>query len=97
MRRVAALIGWSDFGAPHSNFAAFVERLSGLGWMEGRNLHVEQRWTDAKIERVPALAKELVAFQPDVIFAATTPVTVGTFPRDQANSDRTSHSPLSAG
>jgi len=78
-RRVAALMGWSDVGSYHANVAAFIERLAQLGWVDGRNLQVEQRWTDAIAERAPALAKELVSLQPDVILAATTPVTVSLF------------------
>jgi putative ABC transport system substrate-binding protein len=58
---------------------AFIERLAQLGWIDGRNLQVEQRWTDANAERTPALAKELVTWRPDVIFAVTTPVTVSLF------------------
>ena len=78
-RRVAALIGWSDTGSYHANFVAFIERLAQLGWIDGRNLQVEQRWTDANAERTPTLAKELVTWRPDVIFAVTTPVTVSLF------------------
>src|SRR5262245_19141404 len=80
MRRVAALVGWTrGVGAASSDFAAFVERLSGLGWTEGRNLHIEQRWTDAKKEKNTALTKELVALQPDVIVGVTTAVAVALF------------------
>jgi len=78
-RRVAALIGWSDTGSYHANFVAFTERLAQLGWIDGRNLQIEQRWTDANAERTPTLAKELVRGRPDVILAATTPVTVSVF------------------
>jgi putative ABC transport system substrate-binding protein len=58
-RRVAALIGWPDTGSYHANFVAFIERLAQFGWIDGRNLQIEQRWTNANAERTPALAKEL--------------------------------------
>jgi hypothetical protein len=35
-RLVAAMIGWSNVGSYHANFAAFVERLAQLGWPRGR-------------------------------------------------------------
>jgi len=55
-RRVAALIGWSDTSSYRGNLAAFIERLAQLGWIDGRNLQLEQRWTDANAERTPSLA-----------------------------------------
>jgi putative tryptophan/tyrosine transport system substrate-binding protein len=43
--------------------------------MDGRNTRIAQRWTNADIKRTNALAKELLATSPDVIFASTTPAT----------------------
>jgi hypothetical protein len=40
-------MGWANAGSNRSNFEAFVERLAQLDWVEGRNVHIEQRWTDA--------------------------------------------------
>jgi putative tryptophan/tyrosine transport system substrate-binding protein len=54
-----------------------VEELARLGWIDGRNARIEQRWTNADVNRTSAFAKELVASQPDVILAATTPATAG--------------------
>jgi putative ABC transport system substrate-binding protein len=48
---------------------AFVARLGQLGWVEGRNLVIEYRWADGDAERLPALARELVARQVDLIVA----------------------------
>src|SRR5262245_12348999 len=47
--------------------------LRELGYVEGRNLAIEFRWADGKLERLPALAAELVRLQPDVLVTATTP------------------------
>ena len=76
MRRVGALLGWSE-GLPEYRpwLAAFVQGLEQLGWVDGRNLRIDVRWTNANIDRARTLAKELVETQPDVIFAGTTPVT----------------------
>ena len=40
------------------------------GYVEGRNLKIEWRFADNQLERLPALAAELVALQPDVLVAA---------------------------
>jgi putative tryptophan/tyrosine transport system substrate-binding protein len=48
---------------------AFLRALRGLGWVEGQNLIIEYRWADGKIERLPALAAELVRLKVDLIVA----------------------------
>jgi putative ABC transport system substrate-binding protein len=42
-------------------------RLAELGFVEGRNLEVEYRFAEGKLERAPALAAELLAWKPDVL------------------------------
>jgi putative ABC transport system substrate-binding protein len=51
---------------------ALVDALRDRGWEEGRNLEILWRWTEGRAERFPQLAAELVALQPDVIYAQTT-------------------------
>ena len=46
---------------------AFRAGLRELGYVDGKNLVVEERYGDAKIERVPELAAELVRLKVDVI------------------------------
>ena len=46
---------------------AFREGLRDLGYVEGRNLVIEYRDAEGKVERLPALAAELVALKVDVI------------------------------
>ena len=70
-----ARIGWLAVDperAPHLR-AAFVDGLRDLGYVEGRNLVIESRYTGGSLERTPAAAAELVALKLDVIVAATTP------------------------
>jgi len=43
--------------------AALRQRLQELGWIEGRNLMVDYRWSEANIERARAYAAEIVAGQ----------------------------------
>ena len=46
---------------------AFRQGLRDLGYIEGRNLVIEYRDAEGKLERLPALAAELVALKVDVI------------------------------
>ena len=59
----------------NSQFAKFREGLASLGWLEGRTVHYEHRFAGADAGRYEPLAKELVALQPEVILAVSTPVT----------------------
>src|SRR5262245_24419581 len=76
MRRIGVLM-WLDENDPgaKSDFSAFTQALAGLGWTEGRNLRMDLRWAGDDINRIRALAQELVGLQPDVILAsgATSP------------------------
>ncbi|HEV2054419.1 MAG TPA: ABC transporter substrate-binding protein, partial [Methylomirabilota bacterium] len=58
--------------SPHLN-EAFRQGLRDLGYVEGRNVVIEYRDAEGKLERLPALAAELVALKVDVIVAGGTP------------------------
>jgi putative ABC transport system substrate-binding protein len=75
VRLIAVLMGLNDRPEFRSLVAAFVEELARLGWIDRRNARIEQRWTNADVNRASAFAKELVAAQPDVILTSTTPAT----------------------
>jgi putative ABC transport system substrate-binding protein len=64
--RVAVL---NPFSPPEPGFEAFRGALRELGYVEGQNLVFEIRWAHGRLERLPELARELVPFKPDVIFA----------------------------
>ena len=51
---------------------AFLQGLRDLGYVEGRNVVIEYRVAEGKVERLPALAAELVALKVDVIVAPPT-------------------------
>lgn len=53
-----------------SPLAAFRQSLRELGYVEGRNLVLEERWAEARLDRLPVLAAELVGLKPDVIVAS---------------------------
>ena len=50
---------------------AFIDALSELGWMEGREVAFEYRWSDQRNERLPTLAADLVRSGVDVIVVAS--------------------------
>ena len=52
---------------------AFRQGLRDLGYVEGRNVVIEYRDAEGKLERLPALAAELVALKVDVIVASSPP------------------------
>jgi putative tryptophan/tyrosine transport system substrate-binding protein len=63
----------------------FRDGLRDLGYVEGRNIHIEYRWAEGNYERLPALIAELIAAKVDVIVTAGTPAAlavkkVGTVP-----------------
>jgi putative ABC transport system substrate-binding protein len=60
---------------------AFRQGLRDLGYVEGRNVVLEYRDADGKLERLPTLVAELIALKVDVIVA---PNTVGVLAAKQA-------------
>ena len=73
MRRVGALIGGAETDPEfQARVAAFRQNLEKLGWSEWKNIRIDYRFTAASRERTESFAKELVALQPEVIFASST-------------------------
>jgi hypothetical protein len=67
-------IGWLSAGPPPSapdwrQTHPFLQGLRELGYSEGRNLVIEDRWAEGRFERLPDLAAELLRLQVEVIFA----------------------------
>jgi len=48
---------------------AFVQRLRELGWIEGRTIAIEYRWSEGRTERYAEIAAEFVRLKVDVIVA----------------------------
>jgi putative ABC transport system substrate-binding protein len=60
------------------------ERLAALrevGYVEGQNLVVERRHAEGRLDRLPALATELVGLKPDVILSTGEAALTGGIPR----------------
>lgn len=62
-------LGSVSAAANKDRLDAFREGLRELGYVEGRNIHIEYRWAEGNYARLPALAKELVSRKPDLIFS----------------------------
>jgi ABC-type uncharacterized transport system substrate-binding protein len=75
MPRVGVLMGLAEHDRDtKARLAGFRQGLERHGWSEGRNVRIDYRFVSAAAP-APVLAKELVALQPDVILANSTPVT----------------------
>jgi len=54
-----------------SSFDAFLQGLTELGYVEGKNVKLEARFADAHVERLPKLARELIRLKVDVLVAGS--------------------------
>jgi putative tryptophan/tyrosine transport system substrate-binding protein len=71
MRRVGVLMSVAADGPEgQARLAAFLNGLRQAGWIEGRNVRIDQRWGAGDAERARKYAAELVALGPDVILAS---------------------------
>jgi len=74
----ARRIGWLYPGPGTRSvaaFAAFSAQMKALGYVERRDIVYELRGTEGRDERLPVLARELVATHPAVIVTTTVPAT----------------------
>ena len=67
-------IGFFYFGSRQSSldtgrYNAFVQAMRELGYVDGKNVAIEARFGDGKIDRLPGIAAELVRLKVDVIVA----------------------------
>jgi putative ABC transport system substrate-binding protein len=72
IRRIGVLLSTHE-GDParRAQLIAFVQGLTELGWADGRNVHLEVRWTAGSVDAARKYAEELVALAPDVIISDT--------------------------
>jgi putative ABC transport system substrate-binding protein len=76
MRRIGMLMAYAATDPEAQLFLrTFLQGLSEFGWTDGKNLQIDLRWAAGDVEQMRAHAKQLVAANPDMIVANTTPVT----------------------
>jgi putative ABC transport system substrate-binding protein len=76
MRRIGMLMAVAENDRQYQAFvAAFRDGLQKLGWVDGRNIQIDNRWAALDMDVMQRLAKELVALQPDLILSNNTPTT----------------------
>ena len=74
MKRVGVLMSFAEYDIDtKTRLAGFRHELERLGWSAGRNIRIDYRFAPAGVQ-APVFAKELLALQPDVILAVSTPI-----------------------
>ncbi len=73
-KRIRIGILFGDAPMPHEE-VALREGLRELGYVEGRNLVIERRYAEGKVQLVPGFASELAAMNLDAVVSTCTPTT----------------------
>jgi putative ABC transport system substrate-binding protein len=77
VRRIGVLGGGDENDPVYKrNISTLTQALADLGWTDGRNVRIDFRWGSGDINRMRALAQELVGLQPDIIQTGGTLATV---------------------
>src|SRR5437899_8964465 len=73
-QKAMPVIGYLNPGSPGAVApfaAAFRQGLSDAGYVEGQNLTIEYRWAEDRLDRLPALAADLVGRKIEMIAAVS--------------------------
>jgi putative ABC transport system substrate-binding protein len=77
VQRIGVLMSFDENDpAMKLRVSAFTQALADLGWTDGHNVRMDLRWGRGDINRIRALAQELVGLKPDIILTAATPATL---------------------
>ena len=68
--RIVGVISPNNDPPARARHAAFFQALQEAGWTEGRNVHIETRWSAGDAAEIRRHVAELVALAPDVILAS---------------------------
>jgi putative ABC transport system substrate-binding protein len=89
------VIGWLSAGSVDDDYKSrtvpFLQGLKETGYVEGQNVAVEYRWSENQLDRLPALAADLVRRHVAVIVAYGTPPCAGGEGSDHDHTDRLCH------
>jgi putative ABC transport system substrate-binding protein len=67
--RIGFIFSSGTPGSPSTQFESFRLGLGDLGYVEGKNILIESRYAEGRLDRMPALVNELVQQKVDVIVA----------------------------
>jgi putative tryptophan/tyrosine transport system substrate-binding protein len=77
VRRIGVLMAGDENDRVRKTFdTEFTQTLADLGWTDGRSVRVDLRWGGEDVNRMRALAQELVGLQPDIILTNGTQPTL---------------------
>ncbi len=75
VRRIVVVQGLAENDSEEqARITGFRETLAKLGWIEGRNLHVDYRWSAIDPARARTYVAEIIGLAPDAIFVNAAPV-----------------------
>ena len=69
MPRIGFISSTGSLGSPSPLFEAFQRGLRDLGYIEGKNVVIERRYAEGKLDQMPGLVNDLVQERVDVIVA----------------------------
>src|SRR5215470_17159277 len=72
VERARRRIGWLDLNSSRANLGLFEQSMSARGWIKGETFNIDYRGGEGSIERLAAVAAELVRLPADVIVAPGT-------------------------
>jgi putative ABC transport system substrate-binding protein len=76
IRKVAVVFGVADDQEGRARLAALKKGMEALGWLDGRNVHFEVRYTAANADIIRSATSEMAGLAPDVIVANTNKVVI---------------------
>jgi putative tryptophan/tyrosine transport system substrate-binding protein len=71
--RIGYVSGAGDTQNPGPNIREFQKGLRDLGYTEGKNILIEYRYIEGKVDRIPSLVAELVQLKVDVLVSLSSP------------------------
>jgi putative ABC transport system substrate-binding protein len=75
MKRVGVLMALANNALGQGYAEVFQQELQRLGWTDGRNVAIDYRWGEGRIEPLAEFAAEFVRLKVDVIVTTSTPST----------------------
>ncbi len=73
VRKIGVLMGVTERDSDaQPRIAAFEQALQDLGWINGRNIHIDYHWPTGDMERMQKLAKDIVESGSEIVVATGT-------------------------